>query len=121
MRDSLITAIIPLNRDPNLRRIDVNGRRVAALRASDVQSLRLRVGLPWTSDLVAEVQQLENSRNAHQKAMNLLGARMYSKAELRERLVRAGFDAPTPRQSSNAWRPIGGSMIGDSPANWCAA
>lgn len=87
-----ITEIRPLPTDPNLRRVRVGTKTVATLRASDVEALRLRVGMPWTATLEESVRRTIASLKASRDAMRLLGRRQLSRAELIERLIRKGHE-----------------------------
>jgi regulatory protein len=87
-----ITQIKAAKADPNLRHIEVGAKRIATLRASDVERLRLHVGTLWTATLAGAVESEHRANQARKRAMNLLGRRMYSRGELIDRLARAKFD-----------------------------
>lgn len=88
---AVITEIAPLPRDPNLRRIRVGRRTMATIVDADVQRLRLRTGMRWTASLAAKVGEAAEAQRARKAALNLLGRRALSSAELGERLLRKGF------------------------------
>jgi regulatory protein len=87
---AVVTQIKPLSKDPNFRRVYVNKRAVALLRASDVEKLHLREGMTWNAHVAAAVQSEHEALKARQAAMRMLGRRAYSRGELMERLVRRG-------------------------------
>ena len=64
--------------NPNVRHVRVAGRTVARLRASDIESLGLRVGGRWTPALAKRVLQSVWRERAHHEAMGLLSRRMLS-------------------------------------------
>src|SRR5687768_5767035 len=94
MAQAMITHITALASDPNLRSVIVEGKRIATLRASDVDALHLRAGLAWTATLAAAVEREVLANKARKKAMNLLGRRMYSRGELLNRLIRSKLPLP---------------------------
>jgi SOS response regulatory protein OraA/RecX len=85
---AVITNIKPLPSDPNLRRIYVNKKAIALLRASDVELLKLREGLAWTTSIEQAVRNEHDALNARRDAMRMLGRRALSSGELLERLLR---------------------------------
>jgi len=81
-----ITAISPIARTPELVSVRVAGRVVARVRATDVETLGLRVGLAWTEQLDARVRDADARLRARRDALRLLGRRARSRGELSERL-----------------------------------
>ena len=86
----VVTHIEPLARDPNLRRIKVDGQTVATLRVGDVTDLRLAVDLAWTKTLAQRVERALTLDTARRDALALLSARVLSTKALTERLRRRG-------------------------------
>jgi len=88
----VISEIAPLVSDPNMRRVRVGpGKKtVATLRAADVEALELAIGQPWTAKLAQAVQVELAANKARKAAMNMLGRRAFSKAEVIERLEKKG-------------------------------
>lgn len=94
MAQDIVTKIVPLRSDPNIRRIHV-GRRVAAtLRASDIETLRITLGAAWTASLAKAAAETTELNAARKAAMSILSRRPLSKAEVLERLVRKGHPQP---------------------------
>jgi len=88
-----ITAIRPLPADPSQRSILVDGRVAAHIRDTDVQSIGLDVGMPWTETVSNAVTHALALQDARTQAMRLLGRRALSTAELRDRLAARDHDA----------------------------
>jgi len=123
-----ISNIEPVASDPNIRRVKVNGRSVARLKASDVAALDLSVGQPWTEALGRAIQAAIAANRARKAALNLLGRRGYSRAELLDRLTRKGHDQTSARlaveeMAAEGWideeeyaRSVGRGVLGRKPA-----
>ncbi|UCD75038.1 MAG: regulatory protein RecX [Phycisphaerales bacterium] len=92
-----ISDIEPLASDPNIRRIKVDGKVAARLRAGDVAALDLAVGQAWTDTLARAVKSALATNKARKAALSILGRRGYARAELLERLVRKGHDRTSAR------------------------
>ena len=92
-----ISNIEPIASDPNLRRVKVDGKVVARLRATDVAALDLTVGQPWTETLARAIGATLAANRARKAALNMLGHRGYARAELAERLTRKGHDQTSAR------------------------
>lgn len=86
----VVTQIKPLSKDPNLRRVYVDKRAVALLRASDVEMLQLCEGMEWNSRIAMAVQNEHEALKTRQVAMRMLGRRAFSRGELIDRLLRRG-------------------------------
>src|SRR5688572_31664451 len=87
----VVTSVEPLARDPNQRRIKVDGRTVATLRTSSVADLGLAVGLAWTKALAQRVERALTIDKARRDALALLSARALSTTVLTERLRERGY------------------------------
>lgn len=87
-----ITDIVAVKDDPALRRIRVNGRSVATVRATDVETLGLQEGMAFTRQRRAALAEIVAINRARRIALNLLGRRAYTSAELIERITRRGYD-----------------------------
>jgi regulatory protein len=85
-----ISDLKPLPSDPNMRRIRVNGRPVATLRAADIEALKLEPGSRWSASLAAKVANALEIDKARKAAMKLLGHRAFSSGELIDKLVTKG-------------------------------
>jgi SOS response regulatory protein OraA/RecX len=83
-----VTGLKPMPSDPNYRRISVDGRAVARLRADDVEALGLAIGAPWTARLAMAVRDVVARAAARREAMRLLSRRAYSQREMVDRLAR---------------------------------
>ena len=90
-----ISAIEPLEADPNLRCVRVNGKARVTLRATDIELLRLRAGLEWTDVLARRVDAAVVRLKCHSLAMKLLGKRDFSQSELVARLEKHGHSTAT--------------------------
>lgn len=90
--DSVITAIIPLPSDPNVRRIKVGSRTVGTLRASDIETIGIQLDQPWTSSLAQQVHEAATRCTVRTQAMNLLGIRAHGRNELLTKLTRKGHE-----------------------------
>src|SRR5215210_5629465 len=93
-----VTTIVPVQRDPNLRRIKIGRTTAATLRASDIESLRIVVGTRWTARLAADVAQAVKINTVRKAALNLLGRRAFSRLELIDRLERKQHDSAIANQ-----------------------
>ncbi len=85
-----ITAISPLPRDPDLRRLQAGRRTIATVRADDVEEMQLTIGTTWTEALAQSVRAAVEKLAVRNAALRLLNHRAYSGGELTERLVRKG-------------------------------
>ncbi len=90
-----ISAIVPLQSDPNMRRILVGRRTMATLRASDIESLQLKVGQAWTEACAKAVLDEVAANKARQDAMKLLGRRAHSHGEIVQKLSKKGYQRVT--------------------------
>jgi regulatory protein len=103
-----ISAIEPLEADPNLRRVRVNGKARVTLRSTDIDLLRLHIGVEWTDALVRRVDAAMAKLKCHAMAMRLLGKRDFSQAELVARLEKHGHSMATAKDvagelARNGW------------------
>ena len=88
----LITAIEPLASNPNMRKVFVHGKPVVMLRATDIESLRIRTGMTWTAEASQRAADAVAANEARALAMRLLGRRGFARAELISRLEQRGCD-----------------------------
>lgn len=96
---SVISRLQPTARDPSRLSVMVNGRRVATLPARCMHELDLHVGMAWTPEVQARVQQAAAQDEVHRQAMRLLNRRAVSTGEMMDRLVRRiGADAGVAEQ-----------------------
>ncbi|MCZ6837387.1 MAG: regulatory protein RecX [Planctomycetota bacterium] len=86
--ESVVTALVPLPSDPNILSIRVDGRARDRLRLADIESLGLKVGLPWTPELSRRIERAKTRVTVRRAAFRFLGRRSYAKAELKQRLTR---------------------------------
>lgn len=94
----VVTHVQPLANDPNRRRIKVDGKVVATLRASDVETLGIEVGRAWTESLAERVRRTQVLDKARREALSLLSRRAYSAQSLSERLAGHGHDSSIVKQ-----------------------
>ncbi|MCP3906150.1 MAG: regulatory protein RecX [Planctomycetes bacterium] len=90
-----ITAISPVAGKPHLISVRVAGRVVARVRATDVRTLGLSVGQPWTERLDASVRDAATRQRVRGEALGLLARRARSRGELAERLAARGHETDT--------------------------
>lgn len=89
-----ITGLTPLARDPNMRELSVDGRRIAVIRAVDAEDLGLQIDQPWTQSLAKRLAEVVETHRVRKLALSLLGRRSYSRAQLIDRLMRRTKDQP---------------------------
>jgi len=92
-RSGTITALRPLQRDPNLRSLFIDGKRAAVVRGADVETLGLREGEAWTDEMATRLIALAALDAARRAALRLLAFRARSRADLRDRLIEKEHDA----------------------------
>jgi len=124
----VITAIEVQRKDPNQRRLRVDGRVAVRLTADEVEQLELAEYMTWDEVLADRVAEQILFRRARKTALNLLSRRAFSIHAMRERLLRRGFP-PSTAQSvvdglvNDGWldderlaRDLVESMYRDKPA-----
>ncbi len=90
---AVVSALKPIANDPVMRRICVDGRTVATIRDTDVQTLGLGVGTRLDAALREAIQNVVKHGKARRTAMSLIGQRPYSVTSLIERLERRGHES----------------------------
>lgn len=85
-----VTALRPVRNDPSRLNVFVDRHRVARVHADDVGTLDLRIGRAWTPELADAVNAASDRCAAHRRALNVLGYRARTRAELARRLSRSG-------------------------------
>ena len=86
-----ITAITEQRRRKNRRSIHIDGEFAFGVNVNVVARFRLREGMIITDDLRREIEQGEVKQEAFDHAMRLLGQRMQSERELRQKLGRKDY------------------------------
>jgi len=81
-----ITAIKPTLRDPTRWSIKVGRKFVGALPQTEIDELGLKVGTPWTAQLMQRVDQAAQYDKIYRSAMFRIGRRMYSTSDLAKKL-----------------------------------
>jgi regulatory protein len=89
---SRITGIEPQQRHPSRVSIFVDGAFVLGVEGAVAVALGLRVGQPMGEMRLREVAQAEEIRQAIDLALQFLGYRARSRAEVRRRLARKGYE-----------------------------
>jgi len=89
---SRITGIEPQQRHPSRVSIFVDGAFVLGVEGAVAVALGLRVGQPMGETRLREVAQAEEIRQAIDLALQFLGYRARSRAEVRRRLARKGYE-----------------------------
>jgi regulatory protein len=92
---SRITAIEPQKGNGRRVSVFVDGRFAVGLHEDVAEALRLRVGQTITAEALEEAAAAETRRRARESALRLLGYRARSRAEMRHRLLRKGYDDET--------------------------
>lgn len=85
--DGCLDDIQPHPKDPNYRRLSVNGRAIAQLSLSEVNELKLTAAMPWNRELYDRIEAVLRRAALRRKALQILGRRAYSRATLRAKLV----------------------------------
>ncbi len=93
-----ITDLKVVARNPNMREVRVDGRRIAVIRAADAEMLALHVGRKWSKALASRLAEAVEEDRVRKTAMSLLGKRAYSHSQLVERLLRRTDDAAMARR-----------------------
>ena len=88
-----ITALVPLPSDPSVRSVRVDGRAVARLGETVIETLGLRPGDAWTPERAAAVHRAVATQRAERAALAMLGRRALTAREVVERLRRRDIDA----------------------------
>jgi regulatory protein len=89
---SRITGIEPQQRHPSRVSIFVDGAFVLGVEGAVAVSLGLAVGQPMDEERLREVAQAEEIRQAADLALQFLGYRARSRAEVQRRLARKGYE-----------------------------
>ena len=102
-----ITAIEPTRRDPRRVSVFLDGAFGFALDGELALAAGLRVGADLTDAEVAGLTDQDATQRACQAAYQFLGRRPRSEAEVRQRLLRRGFDEPTVAAALRRLRELG--------------
>jgi regulatory protein len=109
---SRITAIEPQQRQPSRVSIFVDDAFVLGVEGAVAVSLGLAVGQPISEGRLLEVARAEEIRQAVDLALQFLGSRARSRAEVRRRLARKGYEEEVIDQVID--RLSQGGLIDDS-------
>ena len=90
----LLTKIIEIKRSPNRRSIYLDGVLAFICNVNVVARFRLREGLSLTDEQVQEIMRGQVRQECFDKAMQLLQARLHSRAELFKKLMRQEYGEP---------------------------
>jgi regulatory protein len=86
-----ITKILEQKRRANRRNIYLDGKFAFGLNLNVVAKFRLREGMTISAEQVQEIEQGEVRQECFDKATQLLGQRLHSRAELERKLARREF------------------------------
>lgn len=96
---NVVTKILPLEKDPNLRSVYVDDECVAILTANALDLLKIEVGRPWDKQTTDTVLAHEDETYARSIAMDLISRRMWGSNELEERLIHRGINEHVAAQT----------------------
>ena len=83
----ILTGLAPDPRRPDYRLVEVDRGRFAALPASDLEDLQLRIGTEISGALLGRLQELADLEAAHRAALRALARRAHARFDLRRRLL----------------------------------
>ena len=83
----ILTGLAPDPRRPDYRLVEVDRGRFAALPASDLEALQLRVGMEISKAVLARLQELADLEAAHRAALRARARRAHARFDLRRRLL----------------------------------
>ena len=83
----ILTGLAPDPRRPDYRLVEVDRGRFAALPASDLEHLQLRIGTEISKAVLARLQELADLEAAHRAALRALARRAHARFDLRRRLL----------------------------------
>lgn len=109
---SRITGIEPQQRHPNRVSLFVDGTFVLGVDGAVAAALGLAVGQPMEEERLREVARAEELRRATDLALQFLGYRARSRAEVRRRLIHKGYEEEIIDQVIESLTRVG--LIDDS-------